>query len=57
MEVETLGIARSLSWKVHMGFANGYSQESCSMGRSVYREQLDLVTPVVTRGPNFHCHG
>ena len=27
MEVETLGVARSLGWKVHMRCANGYRQE------------------------------
>jgi hypothetical protein len=28
MEVETLGVARSLGWKVHMRCANGYRQET-----------------------------
>ena len=41
MEVETLGIARSLGWKVHMRCANGYRQETRSMRRCVYRRQLD----------------
>ena len=27
MEVETLGVARSLGWKVHMRCADGYRQE------------------------------
>ena len=53
MEVETLGIARSLGWKVHMRCANGYRQETRSMRRCVYRKQLDLETLVCTRGPNF----
>src|SRR6476620_4489019 len=53
MEVETLGIARSLGWKVHMRCANGYRQETRSMRRCVYRKQLDLETLVATRGPNF----
>jgi hypothetical protein len=53
MEVETLGVARSLGWKVHMRCANGYRQETRSMRRCVYRRQLDLETLVCTRGPNF----
>ena len=36
MEVETLGVARSLGWKVHMRCANGYRQETRSMRRCVY---------------------
>ena len=32
-EVETLGVARSLGWKVHMRCANGYRQEARSMRR------------------------
>ena len=39
MEVETLGVARSLGWKVHMRCANGYRQETRSMRRCVYRKQ------------------
>ena len=46
MEVETLGIARSLGWKVHMRCANGYREETRSMRRCVYRRQLDLETLV-----------
>jgi hypothetical protein len=53
MEVETLGVARSLSWKVHMRRANGYRQESRSIRKCVYRKQLDLETLVCTRGRNF----
>ena len=53
MEVETLGVARSLGWKVHMRCANGYREETRSMRRCVYRKQLDLETLVCTRGPNF----
>ena len=53
MEVETLGVARSLGWKVHMRCANGCRQETRSMRRCVYRKQLDLETLVATRGPNF----
>ena len=37
MEVETLGVARSLGWKVHMRCANGYRQETRSMRKCVYR--------------------
>ena len=46
MEVETLGVARSLGWKVHMRCANGYRLETRSMRRCVYRKQLDLETLV-----------
>jgi hypothetical protein len=53
MEVETLGVARSLGWKVHMRCANGYRLETRSMRKCVYRKQLDLETLVATRGPNF----
>jgi hypothetical protein len=44
MEVGTLGVARSLGWKVHMRCANGYRQETRSMRRCVYRKQLHLET-------------
>ena len=40
MTVETLGVARSLGWKVHMRRANGYRQETRSMRKCVYRSQL-----------------
>jgi hypothetical protein len=53
MEVETLGIARGLGWKVHMRCANGYREGTRSMRRCVYSKQLDLETLVATRGPNF----
>ena len=53
MEVETLGIARSLGWKVHMRCAHGYREGTKSIRRCVYRKQLDLDTLVCTRGPNF----
>jgi hypothetical protein len=53
MEVETLGVARSLGWKVHMRCANGYREETRSIRKCVYRKQLDLDTLVCTRGPNF----
>jgi hypothetical protein len=52
MEVETLGMARSLRWKVHMRCA-GYREGTKSMRRCVYRRELDLETLVATRGPNF----
>jgi hypothetical protein len=53
MEVETLGIARSLGWRVHMRCAGGYREGTRSMRKCVYRKQLDLETLVCTRGPNF----
>jgi hypothetical protein len=53
MEVETLGMARSLGWKVHMRCANGYREGTKSIRRCVYRKQRDLDTLVCTRGPNF----
>jgi hypothetical protein len=53
MEVDTLGVARSLGWKVHMRCANGYRQETRSIHKCVYRKQLDLETLVATRRPNF----
>jgi hypothetical protein len=53
MEVETLGVARSLGWKVHMRCAGGYREGTKSMRKCVYRKQLDLDTLVCTRGPNF----
>src|ERR1700758_2474508 len=51
MEVETLGIARSLGWKVHMRCADGYREGTKSIRRCVFRRQLDLDTLVCTRGP------
>ena len=42
MEVETLGVARSLGWKVHMRCANGYREGTRSMRRCVYRKQRTL---------------
>ena len=53
VEVETLGIARSLGWKVHMRCAKGYRESTKSIRRCVYRKQLELDTLVCTRGPNF----
>ena len=35
MEVETLGVARSLGWKVHMRCANGYREGTRSIRRCV----------------------
>ena len=40
MEVETLGVARSLGWKVHMRCANGYREGTRSMRRCVNSKQL-----------------
>ena len=53
MEVDTLGMARSLGWKVRMPCAHGYREGTRSIRRCVYRKQLDLDTLVSTRGPNF----
>ena len=53
MEVETLGTARSLGWKVHMRCTQGYREGTKSMRRCIYRKQLDLDTLVCTRGSNF----
>src|ERR1700684_3358107 len=53
VQVETLGMARSLGWRVHMRCAKGYRESTKSIRRCVYRKQLDLDTLVCTRGPNF----
>src|SRR3984893_18234361 len=53
VKVETLGVARSLGWKVHMRCAHGYRESTRSIRKCVYRKQLDLDTLVATRGPNF----
>ena len=43
MEVETLGVARSLGWKVICAArAHGYREGTRSVRRCVYRKQLDL---------------
>ena len=47
MQVETLGVARSLGWKVHMRCANGYREGTRSMRRCVYRKQLDLGSGLI----------
>ena len=52
MEAETLGMALSLGWRVHMR-CSGFREGTRSMRRCVYRKQLDLETLVATRGPNF----
>jgi hypothetical protein len=41
MEVETLGMARSLGWKVHMRCADG---REGTRSMRLYRKQLDLET-------------
>jgi hypothetical protein len=46
MEVETLRVARSLGWKVHVRCTDGYREGTRSI---VYRKQLDLETLVCTR--------
>jgi hypothetical protein len=53
MEVDTLSIARSLCWKVHVRCADGYREGTKSMRWCVYRKQLDLETLDSARGPNF----
>ena len=53
MQVETLGIARSLGWKVHMRCAHGPRDGMKRVRECVYRKQLDVDTLVCTRGPNF----
>jgi hypothetical protein len=53
MQVETLGVARSLGWKVHMRCAHGPRDGMKRVRECVYRRQLDLDTLVSTRGPNF----
>jgi hypothetical protein len=53
MEVETLDVARSLGWKVHMRCAHGYRESTRSIRKCVCRKQLDLDTLVATRVPNF----
>ena len=55
--VETLGVARSMEWKVHTRCADDYRQETRSMRKCVYRKLLDLETLVATRGPNFPSRG
>jgi hypothetical protein len=57
MEVETLGVARSLGWKVHMRCANGYqwlSQEhQVHAAAAFYRKQLDLESLACTARPEI----
>jgi len=53
MQVETLGIARSVGWKAHMRRAHGPRDGMKRVRECVYRKQLDIDTLVCTRGPNF----
>jgi hypothetical protein len=53
MTVETIGIARSLGWRLHMRCAYGYREGLKAVRPCVYRRTLDLDTLVATRGPNF----
>jgi hypothetical protein len=53
MQADTLGIARSLGWRVHMRCSDGYRESTKSIRRCIYRKQLDLDTLVATRGLNF----
>jgi hypothetical protein len=50
MEVETIGVARSLGWRVHMRCAYGQHEGMKSIRECVYRKTLDLDTLVCTRG-------
>ena len=47
MEVETLGVARSLGWKVHMRCAHCYREGTRSIRKCVYRKQLDLAAAAI----------
>ena len=49
MQVETLGIARSLGWKVHMRCAYGPRDGMKRVRECVYRKQLDIDTLVHAR--------
>ena len=49
MQVETLGIARSLGWKVHMRCTHGPRDGMKRVRECVYRKQLDVDTLVCTR--------
>jgi hypothetical protein len=53
MQVETLGMARSLGWKVHMRCAPGRRDGMKRVRECVSRKQLDVDTLVCTRGRNF----
>ena len=53
MQVETLGIARSLGWKMHMRCSHGPRDGMKRVRECVYRKLLDVDTLVCTRGPNF----
>jgi hypothetical protein len=53
MEVETIGMARSLGWRVHMRCAQGKREGMRSIRECVYRKQLDIDTLVSTRGPSL----
>jgi hypothetical protein len=48
-QVETLGIARSLGWKVHMRCAYGQRDSMKRVRECVYRKHLDIDTLVCTR--------
>jgi hypothetical protein len=55
-EVETLGMARSLGWKVHIRCAEGYREDTKSIRRCVYRRQVDLDTLVCTRAARANSY-
>ena len=52
MEVETLGVARSLGWKVHMRCTDGCEEHQVHAAM-LYRKQLDLETLVSTTRPEL----
>jgi hypothetical protein len=53
MQMETLGIARSLGGKMHMRCAYGQRGGMKRIRECAYRKQLDIDTLVCMRGPNF----
>jgi hypothetical protein len=52
-EVETIGAARSLGWRIHMRCAWGRREGSKTIRECKYRRELDLETLVCTRGLAF----
>ena len=51
--VETIGVARSLGWRVHMRCAWGRREGLKSIRECKYRRELDLETLICTRGAAF----
>ena len=48
--VETIGVARSLGWRIHMRCAWGRREGLKTIRACVYRKELELETLVCTRG-------